>query len=207
MMLVRAYTTHGHLMADVDPLKLYESYKDKFPSLAAKFKLPQQSVGNLLDYKTYGFTEADLDREFLIDAPELAGLLGRKKNWKLRELIDSLKKAYCGKIGVEYMHITSRETCNWIRDKFEGAQFETVPKEKRVLNYDRLLWADEFQKFLANKFNTTKRFGVEGCESFIPGLKIAFDTLVESGVTKVIIGMPHRGRMNVLGNVVRKPLE
>jgi 2-oxoglutarate dehydrogenase E1 component len=82
-----------------------------------------------------------------------------------------------------------------------------VPKEERVLNYDRLVWADEFQKFLANKFNTTKRFGVEGCESFIMGLKVAFDTLVNSQVSKVVIGMPHRGRMNVLGNVVRKPLE
>jgi 2-oxoglutarate dehydrogenase E1 component len=75
------------------------------------------------------------------------------------------------------------------------------------MNYDRLVWADEFQKFLAHKFNTTKRFGIEGCESFIVGLKVSFDSLVESGVSKVIIGMPHRGRMNVLGNVVRKPLE
>ena len=206
MMLIRAYQTHGHLSADIDPLKLYENYK-QFPSLAEKFKVPKSAMSNLLDYKTYGFTEADLDREFYIDAPELAGLLSRKKNWKLRELIDSYKTAYCGKIGVEYMHVSSREQCNWIRDKFEGGQFETVPKEERVLNFDRLVWADEFQKFLANKFNTTKRFGTEGCESFIAGLKVTFDSLVDSGVSKVIIGMPHRGRMNVLGNVVRKPLE
>lgn len=206
MMLIRAYQTHGHMMADIDPLQLYESYKH-FPSYAQKFKIPQASLNDLLDYKSYGFTEADLDRDIYVDAPELAGLLGRKKNWKLRELIDSYKKAYCAKIGVEYMHISSRDQCNWIRDKFEGLQFEQVPKAKRVLNYDRLLWADEFQKFLANKFNTTKRFGVEGCESVIPGLKVSFDTLVDSGVSKVVIGMPHRGRMNVLGNVVRKPLE
>ena len=75
------------------------------------------------------------------------------------------------------------------------------------MNYDRLVWADELQKFLANKFNTMKRFGVEGCESFIAGLKVSFDKLVEQGVTKIVLGMPHRGRMNVLGNVVRKPLE
>ena len=206
MMLIRAYTTHGHLKADVDPLKLFESYKH-FPTYAEKFKITQASSSNLLDYKAYGFTEADLDREFYVDAPELSGLMSRKKNWILRELIESYKKAYCNKIGVEYMHISSREHCNWIRDKFEGMQFETVSKENRVLNYDRLVWADEFQKFLANKFNTSKRFGVEGCESFIPGLKIAFDALVETGVSKVIIGMPHRGRINVLGNVVRKPLE
>lgn len=206
MMLIRAYMTHGHMLADIDPLQLYETYQ-QFPSYAEKFKIPQASLSNLLDYKTYGFTEADLDREFLVDAPELAGLLSLKKNWTLRELIESYKRAYCGKIGVEYMHISSREQCNWIRDKFEGLQFENVPKEKRVLNYDRLIWADEFQKYLANKFNTSKRFGVEGCESFIAGLKVSFDTLVESGVSKVVIGMPHRGRMNVLGNVVRKPLE
>lgn len=69
------------------------------------------------------------------------------------------------------------------------------------------MWADQFGQFIANKFNTHKRFGLEGCESFIPGLKVAFDTLVDNGVEKVIIGMPHRGRLNVLANVVRKPLE
>lgn len=207
MMLIRAYQTHGHMAADIDPLKLYETYAKDFPSLPAKFKVAKANMGNLLDYKTYGFTEADLDREFYVDAPELAGLLSRKKYWKLRELIDSYKTAYCGKIGVEYMHISSREKCNWIRDKFEGGQFVKVPSKDRILNFDRLLWADEFQRFLANKFNTTKRFGTEGCESFIAGLKVTFDSLVNSGVSKVIIGMPHRGRMNVLGNVVRKPLE
>ena len=105
------------------------------------------------------------------------------------------------------MHISSREQCNWIRDKFEGLQFESVPATNRILNLDRLFWADEFQNFLANKSNTTKRFGVEGCESFIPGLKVSFDSLVESGVSKVVIGIAHRGRMNILANVVRKPLE
>ncbi len=69
------------------------------------------------------------------------------------------------------------------------------------------MWANELQNFLSSKFNTVKRFGLEGCETFIPGLKTAFDFLVESGVEKVILGMPHRGRLNVLGNVIRKPLE
>lgn len=97
---------------------------------------------SLVDYKSYGFTESDLDREFYVDAPELAGLLSKKKNWKLRELIDAYQKAYCGKIGVEYMHIPDREKCNWIRNKFEGLQFEEDPKEKKILNLDRLMWAD-----------------------------------------------------------------
>jgi 2-oxoglutarate dehydrogenase E1 component len=205
-MLIRAYMTHGHMQADTDPLQLYETYKH-FETFAQKFKIAQASINNLLDYKTYGFTEADLDREFYIDAPELAGLLSKKKNWRLRELIDCYNNAYCGKIGVEYMHIQDRDICNWIRNKFEGLQFEQLSPEKRKLNYERLVWANEFQMFIANIFNTKKRFGLEGCESFIPGLKMSFDSLVEAGVSKVIIGMPHRGRLNVLANVVRKPLE
>ena len=144
MMLVRAYMTHGHMLADVDPLKLYETYDSKFPQFAGKFKLPQTSVNNLLDYKSYGFSDADLQREFYVDLPEMGGLFGRKKNWKLGELIDALKNAYCGKIGVEYMHISNREQQHWIREKFEGLQYNPIPKEYRVLNYDRLVWADEF---------------------------------------------------------------
>mgnify|MGYP000999301960 CR=1 FL=1 len=89
-------------------------------SFAKKFKIPVTLSSQLLDYKAYGFSEEDLDRDFYIDAPELAGLLRRKKNWKLRELIDSYKNAYCGKVGVEYMHIIDKEQCNWIRDRFEG---------------------------------------------------------------------------------------
>lgn len=181
MLLIRAFMTHGHMIADVDPLQLYETYKH-FPTFAHKFKIPDSQLTSLVDYKSYGFTEQDLDREFYVDAPELAGLLRKKKTWKLRELIEAYKNAYCGKIGVEYMHIVDRNKCNWIRDRFEGLQYETVPNDKRILNLDRLMWADEFGSFIANKFNTSKRFGLEGCESFIPGLKCAFDTLVENGV-------------------------
>jgi 2-oxoglutarate dehydrogenase E1 component len=89
-------------------------------SLPDKFKYPEEYLRNLVDYKTYGFTQEDLEREYFVDATQLSGLLSRKKNWKLKELIEAYKNAYCGKIGVEYMHIPNRETCNWIRDRFEG---------------------------------------------------------------------------------------
>jgi len=206
MLLIRSYMTMGHLIADLDPLKLKDTYKH-FSTFAEKFKEPDSNLKRLVDYKFYGFTEADLDREFYVDAPELAGLLSRKKNWKLRELQEALKQAYCGKIGVEYMHIPQRDQCNWIRDRFEGIVFEKVKKEHHKLNYERLIWAHEFGQFLASKFNTAKRFGLEGCESFIPGLKVCIDELVSNGAEEVVIGMPHRGRLNVLANVVRKPLE
>ena len=105
------------------------------------------------------------------------------------------------------MHIPLRDQCTWIRDKFELAQFNPATKEERIQTLDRILWADEFSQFLQTKFNTMKRFGLEGCESFIPGMKSCLDKLVEHGGSKVIIGMPHRGRLNMLANVVRKPLE
>jgi len=82
-----------------------------------------------------------------------------------------------------------------------------LPKDEKTLIYTRLLWADQFAVFLQNKFNTLKRFGLEGCESLIPGMKSMMDTLTENGANKVIIGMPHRGRLSMLANVVRKPLE
>ena len=120
MLLMRAYMTHGHMLSDIDPLQLYETYHKQFDSYAHKFKIPRASVMNLLDYKTYGFTESDLEREFYIDATDLAGLLARQKNWKLKDLITSYEKAYCGKIGIEYMHIQDRDKKKWIRDKFEN---------------------------------------------------------------------------------------
>lgn len=86
-------------------------------------------------------------------------------------------------------------------------QYDVVPVHKRKHNFDRLQWAYQFGNFLENKFNTMKRFGLEGCETFIPGLKLLIDELVKFGAEKVIIGMPHRGRLNVLVNVVRKPME
>jgi 2-oxoglutarate dehydrogenase complex dehydrogenase (E1) component-like enzyme len=87
-MLIKAYMSHGHLMADLDPLKLGEVYKDD-PSMNSVYKVPNPKLTSLLDYKTYGLTEEDLEKEFYIDAPELAGLLTKKKNWKLMELIQA----------------------------------------------------------------------------------------------------------------------
>jgi 2-oxoglutarate dehydrogenase E1 component len=122
-------------------------------------------------------------------------------------LNDSLSNAYCGKIGVEFMHMPSRSQCTWIRNKFELKQYNPIENDRKVLLLDRLLWTDEFAQFISAKFNTMKRFGLEGCESFIPGMKAILDKFHEMGGEKVVMGMPHRGRLNVLANVVRKPTE
>merc|ERR1712057_97018 len=100
------------------------------------------------------------------------------------------------------MHIPDRDQCNWLRDKFELRQYNPLDNETKIHVLDRLLWADGFASFIGEKFNTMKRFGLEGIETFIPGMKFLMDTLKDNGAEKVIIGMPHRGRLNVLANVV-----
>jgi len=105
------------------------------------------------------------------------------------------------------MHIPDREICDWIRLNFEGIQFNKLSEPEKIDLFTRLNWSHDFGAFLGQKFNTMKRFGLEGCESFVPGLKVAIDTCVKEGGRTFIIGMPHRGRLNVLFNVVRKPLE
>lgn len=104
------------------------------------------------------------------------------------------------------MHIPNREQCNWLRERIElsGPHLFT-PDDKRLM-LDRLAWSEMFETFLANKYAAAKRFGLEGAESLIPGMKALIDRGAEQGVHNVVIGMPHRGRLNVLGNVVRKPL-
>ena len=105
------------------------------------------------------------------------------------------------------MHIEDREVCNWMRERFEEIQFHEETPEKKVHMYERLNWAHQWGAFMSQKFNTTKRFGLEGCESFVPGLKYLMDSAVEQGCREFVIGMAHRGRLNTLANVVRKPME
>lgn len=161
----------------------------------------------LIEWSHYGFTEKDLDRSFYVDVPQLGGILQKKKRWTLRELDVTLRTAYCNKIGVEYMHNHDAEQCKFIRNIFELEQFKENSQHTNMLLLDRTLWCDEFAQFISVKFNTMKRFGLEGVESFIPGMKSLIDELMIEGGEKVIVGMPHRGRLNFLANVVRKPLE
>lgn len=206
--LINAYEINGHLLADLDPLDLQNVYKD-IESFSDKLRMPIGPLRDLLNPQTYGLTEADLDREFFVErhTARKSTILQQKKVWKLRDLIEAYKKAYCGKIGVEFKHIPSVEICNWIRMRFESLQYNSMTEKEKLHLYDRLNWSHDFGLFLTQKFNTMKRFGLEGCESFIPGLKVMIDTAVENGASKFVIGMPHRGRINVLANVVRKPME
>lgn len=123
--LIRAYHSHGHLLADIDPLEMKKHYADN-ETLKKKFAFPDDTLKSILNYQTYGFVEADLDVTYHVDFPFLGGILSKQKDWKLRDLIEALHNAYCSKIGVEYTHIPDREVRAWIRTRFEGIQYEKL---------------------------------------------------------------------------------
>ena len=196
-LLVRAYQARGHHKAKIDPLGIRGEVE------AFGYHKPKE-----LELEHYGFTEKDLDKEFTLGP----GILPRfetetRKKMTLREIIAACEKIYCGSYGVEYIHIPDRKLCDWIRDRFEVPQpySYSVDDKRRIL--DRLIWSSSFEAFLATKFPNDKRFGLEGCESLVPGMKALIDRSVEHGIKDIVIGMPHRGRLNVLSNVVRKPNE
>ena len=183
LQLIRAYRVRGHLEADLDPLGLEK--RGPYPEL---------------DYRGYGFTEADLDREIFI-----ANLFGRERA-SLREIVAILRETYCGRIGVEYMHIQSPGERAWIQEKFEKHQSRPVLSvgiRKEILR--TLTQAETFERFLDRRYTGTKRFGIEGAESLMPALEAILYRGSELGIREFVIGMPHRGRLNVLANFVGKP--
>jgi 2-oxoglutarate dehydrogenase E1 component len=183
VMLIRAYRVRGHLLADLDPL-----------GLARNLHHPE------LDPASYGFTEADLDREFFLDS-----VLGLEKA-TLREIVRILRQTYSAKIGVEFMHIQDPEQKAWIQAVMEGSHNLLRPSAegKREL-LEQLTAAEGFERFLHVKFPGTKRFGLDGGESTVPALEAIIRKSAELGVKEIVIGMPHRGRLNVLANVMGKP--
>nr|GMC63766.1 2-oxoglutarate dehydrogenase, mitochondrial-like [Ipomoea batatas] len=190
LLLARAYQVNGHMKAKLDPLNLEE-----------------RQIPDDLDLASYGFTEADLDREFFLGVWMMSGFLSENRPVQtLRAILTRLEQAYCGNIGYEYMHIPDREKCNWLRERIETQTKPEYSRERREVILDRLIWSTQFENFLATKWTAAKRFGLEGCETLIPGMKEMFDRAADLGVESIVIGMSHRGRLNVLGNVVRKPL-
>jgi 2-oxoglutarate dehydrogenase E1 component len=183
LQLIRAYRVRGHLEAELDPLGLEK--RGPYPEL---------------DCRTYGFTEADLDREIFIN-----NLFGRERA-TLREIIAILRETYCGRIGVEYMHIQVPAERAWIQEKFEKRQSRptySAAVKKEILR--TLTIAETFERFLDRRYTGTKRFGIEGAESLMPSLEAILRCGSELGIREFVIGMPHRGRLNVLANFVGKP--
>ncbi|WP_114699475.1 multifunctional oxoglutarate decarboxylase/oxoglutarate dehydrogenase thiamine pyrophosphate-binding subunit/dihydrolipoyllysine-residue succinyltransferase subunit [Nocardia mexicana] len=181
--LIAAYRNRGHLMADTDPLRLV---KDKFRSHPD------------LDVTQHGLTLWDLDREF-----NVAGFHGQER-MKLRDVLSLLRDAYCRHVGVEYTHILDPEQLAWIQERVEQKHARpTVAQQKYILS--RLNASEAFETFLQTKYVGQKRFSLEGAESVIPMMDAVIDQCAEHALDEVVIGMPHRGRLNVLANIVGKP--
>jgi 2-oxoglutarate dehydrogenase E1 component len=161
----------------------------------------------------HGFTEKDWDRTMNFKGTSSGGnkgfleeLASAPGKVTLRQVVEQLRKTYCGTLGVEYMHIGDSAKCNWIRERVETPRWQFYDKEKKQHIFERLAFADTFESYLAHKFNTTKRFGLDGGEAIVPALKDGIDRASELGAHSFVIGMPHRGRLNVLANVMRKPM-
>lgn len=149
--------------------------------------------------------EKDMDRVFKLPSTTFIG--GNEPSLTLREILRRLESVYCGNIGVEYMFINNLEQCNWLREKFETPGAMEMTHDAKKLLLARLTRSTKFEEFLAKKWVSEKRFGLEGCEVLIPAMKQIIDKSSSLGVESYVIGMPHRGRLNVLANVCRKPLE
>ena len=183
LMIIRAHRIRGHLSADLDPLKL-------------------QATGQHLELqpKSYGFEEADIDRPIFID-----NVLGLQFA-SMRQIIDILKRTYCSTFALQYMHISDPEQSSWLKERIEGRDKEiTFTREGRKAILNKMVEAEGFEKFLHVKYTGTKRFGLDGGESLIPALEQIIKRGGALGVRDIVIGMPHRGRLSVLANVMQKP--
>jgi 2-oxoglutarate dehydrogenase E1 component len=191
--LIRAYQANGHAVAKLDPLERMAPRNGPHPELTLAY---------------HGLGEADLDTTFHVGLyPELSGFLSPSAGAQtLRQILARLEEVYAGPIGFELQHVTSQEELQWLRAQIETATAPTFDKEDKTRVLNRLAWATQFESFLKTKYNV-KRFGLEGGEATIVALRELVKVSAERGVTNVVMGMPHRGRLNVLANVVKKPLE
>ena len=184
IMMIRAYRMRGHLHANLDPLGLAEPEEDY----------------NELSPEAYGFTEADYDRPIFID--HVLGL----EYATVRQMLDILKRTYCSTLGVEFMHISNPEEKAWIQERIEGPDkgIEFTANGKKAI-LQKLIEAEGFEQFIDVKYKGTKRFGLDGGESLIPALEQIIKRGGALGLKEIVLGMAHRGRLNVLSQVMAKP--
>ena len=186
IMMIRAFRMRGHLKANLDPLGIATTPGD----------------ASELDPATYGFAEADFDRTIFLDF--VLGL----ETATLREILAIVRRTYCGNVGVQYMHISDPKEKGWLQARIEGRDKEIVfTKEGKIAILKKLIETEGFEKFLHRRFPGTKRFGLDGGESLVPALEQIIKRGGALGVKDIIIGMPHRGRLNVLAAVMGKPYQ
>ncbi|MEK1869748.1 MAG: 2-oxoglutarate dehydrogenase E1 component, partial [Ensifer adhaerens] len=184
IMMIRAYRARGHLHAKLDPLGLAAPVEDY----------------NELSPSNYGFEDKDLDRKIFID-----NVLGLEYA-TLREMVEILERTYCSTIGVEFMHMSNPEEKGWIQERIEGPDkgVDFTPEGKKAI-LQKLIEAEGFEQFIDVKYKGTKRFGLDGGESLIPALEQIIKRGGQEGLKEIVLGMAHRGRLNVLSQVMAKP--
>ncbi|PZQ64479.1 MAG: 2-oxoglutarate dehydrogenase E1 component [Phenylobacterium zucineum] len=184
IMMIRAYRMRGHLKANLDPLGIATTPGD----------------ASELDPATYGFSDADFDRPIFLDY--VLGL----ETATLREITEILRRTYCGNVGVQYMHVSDPKEKAWLQERIEGRDKEiTFTKEGKVAILKKLIETQGFEAFLHRRFPGTKRFGLDGGEAMVPALEQIIKRGGAMGVKDIVVGMPHRGRLNVLAAVMGKP--
>lgn len=193
--LITSFRRHGHAAAKTDPLGL--SNTDEMP--------PNLRLDN------YEFTRAQLTSARPVDVSRASshfqhGFTASDRSMPLNQLYRRLCDVYASSVGVEYMHIRSQERRDWLRDRLETVRPHAPTRDEKRRALKHLCWADSFAAFCGSNFRLTKRFGLEGCESLVVGMNGMVERAAELGVEYVVMGMPHRGRLNVLANVARKPL-
>ena len=185
LMLIRSYRVRGHLQATLDPLGMEPPVQN--PELTPEF---------------YGFSESDLDKPIFLD-----GVLGLETG-TLREVLALLKRTYCGHIGIQYMHIAEPEEKSWLQARIEGPdkyEENAFTREGKLAILNKLIEAETFERFLHKRFPGTKRFGLDGGEAMVPALEQVIKRGGNLGVDEIVLGMAHRGRLNVLSAVMGKP--
>ena len=185
IMMIRAYRFRGHLAANLDPLGI-----------------EPPGTHPELDPTSYGFTEADFDRPIFIDF--VLGL----ETATINEMLEILRRTYCGTVALEFMHISDPEEKGWLQERIEGPDKEVAfTKEGKLAIFQKLVEAEGLEQFIDVKYTGTKRFGLDGGEAMIPALEQIIKRGGNLGVKEIVLGMPHRGRLNVLTNVMAKPFE
>jgi 2-oxoglutarate decarboxylase len=182
MQLVNMHRVRGHMLAELNPIGWEVLHHPE------------------LDLATYGLTVWDLDREFLSD-----GIAGPRKQL-LRDIVDRMRDAYCASIGIEYMHISDPDQKRWIQERVESPTQAVLDREDKKHILGRLIAAEAFEKFLHSKYTGQRRYSLEGADALIPMLDSLFDAACDDEMLEAVMGMSHRGRLNVLANVVGKPL-
>ncbi|EZG47695.1 2-oxoglutarate dehydrogenase E1 component [Gregarina niphandrodes] len=227
--MLRYFEKLGHYHAETDPLSVCDR---GYPHTSVMRDRNRKQCENT--FESFGFNrETDWDQKVSVSVPQTAGLLGELKSdtrsewqgvhvaelptsrrqeqeegdetWSIGELYKRLKEIYCGHIGVEYLHIHNREKINWLRSQLELPRRYCYTRAQKLLILDRVMRAVIFEQFAAAKFGTIKRFGLDGCEGFVVGLEQLLKCGVLHGVESVVVSMAHRGRLNTLMNIMRKP--